>query len=96
MPGDIAPVDGRSCEQRLLEWLSDVQARGLRVLRLKITMRQWRAMSGVEDVPALPPAGILTFCGIPVDVAPLCRCPKGVCYLHPSLTTCGLRSPRGE
>jgi hypothetical protein len=22
---------------------------------------------------------------------PLCRCPAGVCYLHPSLTTCGMR-----
>jgi hypothetical protein len=22
---------------------------------------------------------------------PLCRCPVGVCYLHPSLTTCGMR-----
>ena len=23
--------------------------------------------------------------------APLCRCPAGVCYLHPSLSTCGMR-----
>lgn len=25
---------------------------------------------------------------------PLCRCPQGQCFLHPSLTTCGMRERR--
>jgi len=29
-------------------------------------------------------------------IEPLCRCPQGTCYLHPTLTTCSLRTPWSE